>query len=283
MVPTLLVDEAQVCLPIEGRHEHHVRMTQDTNHDGPTRLEALAGRAENVPFGESSALRNVRAEGATLLAQLLPNHPQYSSTVAEVEIPSSFTGGPFTDTDWWQDACNAIGRELRTAAGQLRIRPDPQGATAPLNGEAALLVILEGFDRAARQLRSRHKQRDTLTITDEYDVQDLLHALLVVCFDDVRDEEWTPSYGGGSSRVDFLLKSEKIVIEAKMTREGLASRQARDQLAIDVQNYRSHSDCRMLVCFVYDPAGRINNPRGFETDLSRDDGPFPVRVLVRPK
>ena len=28
-------------------------------------------------------------------------------------------------------------------------------------------------------------------------------------FDDIRPEEYTPSYAGGSSRIDFLLKDEK--------------------------------------------------------------------------
>ncbi|MCU1275952.1 MAG: REase DpnII-MboI, partial [Bryobacterales bacterium] len=30
----------------------------------------------------------------------------------------------------------------------------------------------------------------------------------------------TPSYGGGASRMDFLLKEEQIVVEAKMARAG---------------------------------------------------------------
>jgi hypothetical protein len=101
-----------------------------------------------------------------------------------------------------------------------------------------------------RRLRHRHDNRATLTITDEYDVQDLLHALLRLHFDDVRPEEWTPSYAGGASRMDFLLKEEKIVVEVKMTRAGLTDRQIADQLIIDAARYKSHSDCKKLVCFV---------------------------------
>lgn len=80
-------------------------------------------------------------------------------------------------------------------------------------------VILERmfmrFYKIARQLRNRHDNRQTLSIEDEYDVQDLLHALLHLYFDDIRPEEWTPSYAGKSARVDFLLKNEKTVIEVK--------------------------------------------------------------------
>ncbi len=58
------------------------------------------------------------------------------------------------------------------------------------------------FHKIAKQLRNRHDNRQTLPIKDEYDVQDLLHALLYLYFDDIRAEEWTPSYAGKSARVE---------------------------------------------------------------------------------
>src|SRR6266567_1415906 len=45
-----------------------------------------------------------------------------------------------------------------------------------------LIRILRGFHRVARQLRFRRENRATLEINDEYDVQDLLHALLKMDF-----------------------------------------------------------------------------------------------------
>ena len=139
------------------------------------------------------------------------------------------------------------------------------------------------FHLVARQLRSRHSNRDTLHVEDEYDVQDLLHALLTLEHDDIRPEEWTPSYAGGSSRMDFLLKLEQIVIEAKKTRSGLGARELGEQLIVDIQKYKQHPDCRTLVCFVYDPEGRIANPRGIENDLSGDKDGLTVRVIIAPK
>jgi hypothetical protein len=68
-----------------------------------------------------------------------------------------------------------------------------------------LNIIFSRFHRVAKQLRSRHADRSTLEIEDEYDVQDLLHVLLQLYFDDIRKEEWTPSYAGSASRQDFLL------------------------------------------------------------------------------
>jgi hypothetical protein len=86
------------------------------------------------------------------------------------------------------------------------------------------------FHLVAKQLRSRHSHRDTLQVEDEYDVQDLLYALLTLEHDDIKPEEWTPDYAGGSSRKDFLLKLEQIVIEARKTRSGFGARELGDDM-----------------------------------------------------
>lgn len=139
------------------------------------------------------------------------------------------------------------------------------------------------FPLVARQLRDRHAGRPTVEITDEYDVQDLFHAILHVDFDDIRPEEWTPSYAGGSSRMDFLLKSEQIVVELKKTRKGLGAREVGEQLIIDIERYSAHPECKTLVCFVYDPDMLIANPRGLERDLTRVREGLDVRILVIPR
>ena len=144
-------------------------------------------------------------------------------------------------------------------------------------------LIFDRFHSVARQLQSRHQNRGTISIDDEYDVQDLLHALLKIYFDDVRPEEWTPSYAGGSSRMDFLLKKEKLVIEVKKTRKNLTDKEIGEQLIVDIRKYAEHPDCSNLLCFVYDPEGRIGNPTGLEDDLSRTENGLPVLVFVRPK
>lgn len=130
-------------------------------------------------------------------------------------------------------------------------------------------LITKRFKFIARQLQHRHSNRPPFTISDEFDVQDLFHALLRLFFEDIRDEEWTPSYAGGHSRIDFLLKAEQIVIEIKMTRQGLKAKEVSDQLIIDIGRYRVHPDCKVLIAFVYDPELHINNPKGVEHDLSR--------------
>lgn len=144
------------------------------------------------------------------------------------------------------------------------------------DGFKLLEHICSRFHLVTKQLRNRHDDRESLIVRDEYDVQDLLHALLKIHFDNIRPEEWTPSYAGASSRVDFLLKEEQIIVEVKKTRESIKARHIGEQLIVDIAHYRPHPDCKKLICFVYDPEGWVNNPWGLESDLNRKDDDFEV-------
>ncbi len=42
----------------------------------------------------------------------------------------------------------------------------------------------------------------------------------------------------------------------------------RDQLIVDIAQYKGHPNCKNLICFVYDPEERIDNPVELENDLS---------------
>lgn len=142
--------------------------------------------------------------------------------------------------------------------------------------------LCDRFHLVARQIRDRHDGRETIDIQDEYDVQDLFHSLLHIHFEDIRPEEWVPSNAGKSTRVDFLLKQERIVIELKKTRKGLGSKEVGSQLIEDIHRYKSHPDCDALICFVYDPEGQISNPRGLESDLNQQNDELIVEVYIRP-
>lgn len=158
-----------------------------------------------------------------------------------------------------------------------------EAAEPELDRLSLIEKICRRFHAAARQLQSRHANRSTITIVDEYDTQDLLHAILRLHFDDIREEEWTPSYAGAASRVDFLLKAEQIVIEVKKTRASMTSKKLGEELIIDRAKYEQHPDCKILVCFVYDPEGRIGNPVGIERDLENRESKLKVRVIIAPK
>ncbi len=135
--------------------------------------------------------------------------------------------------------------------------------------KSVLDQILYGFGNFVRQLNKRHNNRQGISVTDEYDVQDLLHAQLVVFFEDVRAEDPVPISAGGSSRLDFLIEDISTAIEVKMTRKGLGDKSIGDQLSIDIVRYSKCNDIERLVFFIYDPEYHIRNPKGLIRDVEK--------------
>ncbi len=188
-------------------------------------------------------------------------------------IPDEYGGARF-ESDAYQKGRSRMKAFLESVIYEIEKFSDEEEKAVIHNDSAdSLSRIFDRFHSVARQLQSRHQDRPTISIDDEYDVQDLLHALLKIYFDDVRPEEWTPSYAGKSSRMDFLLKKEKLV----------AAKGIGDQLIIDIRRYAERHDCKNLLCFVYDPDSLIGNPAGLESDLSRTENGLKVLVFVRPK
>jgi len=175
-------------------------------------------------------------------------------------------------------------REISAVADKLLSRLIYQETPVKPEPTSTLENIFNRFPQIARQLRGRFDDRPTLDVKDEYDVQDLLHSLLKLYFDDIRPEEWTPSYAGSSSRMDFLLKDERLVIEVKKTRDSLRDKQIGEQLIVDITKYKEHPDCKTLVCFIYDAEGLIANPTGLENDLNKlSTDRLSVKAYVFPK
>ena len=171
-------------------------------------------------------------------------------------------------------------------AAQQQARPSGSGADSTVASVGALGLIRKictRFHAVARQLRQRREDRATLEVEDEHDVRDVLNALLSLEFEDISTEEWTPKYVRGSNRMDLVLKQERIVIVAKKTRPGLGAREIADQLTIDSKHYAAHPGCKTLFCFIYDPEGRIGNPRRIEADLTSVSDERTIEVLISPK
>jgi REase_DpnII-MboI len=175
------------------------------------------------------------------------------------------------------DLYDAVGNEFWKLPWIQKAEKKPENYTSDIT---LIERLLRRFHRSVRQLKHRHADRPSIQIRDEYDVQDLLHVFLRGLFDDVRSEEYAPSYAGGASRMDFLLKSEQIVLEIKLANASLRDKQIGEQLIVDIQRYQSHPDCKRLICFVYDPDGNIRNPTGLESDLSRIHNELEVKVIV---
>jgi hypothetical protein len=140
--------------------------------------------------------------------------------------------------------------------------------------------VLRRFHVFAMDLQRRRAGRAAFEIRDEYDVQDLLHALLKMHFADVQREEPSPSFAGGSSRIDFLLRELDLAIEVKMIRESLTARELGQELMTDIARYFEHPKCKRLVFFIYDPQRGIANAAGLQRDLMGEDSR--VQVIFSP-
>jgi len=157
------------------------------------------------------------------------------------------------------------------------------GAAADGDPVSITIKLCQRFHMVVRQLRLRGEYRSTLNIEDESDVQDLMHALLRLHFDDIGTDEWTPDYSDGAPRTTLLLDHDRLAVVVKKTRTGLSRKDLAEQVRIDVERYRARGRCTHLLCFIYDPEGRTGNPRGLENDLTTISEQFTVDVIVAPK
>ena len=120
-------------------------------------------------------------------------------------------------------------------------------------------------------------------VESEYDVQYLLRSILHLFFDNIRPEEPGKTQAGSSSKADFLLFNEKIIVECKYITKSLTRKKLKMQLNNDIGDYQPQEDCDTLVFFIYDPYNLLENPRGFETDFNkRANEPFEIRTFIRP-
>jgi len=139
------------------------------------------------------------------------------------------------------------------------------------------------FHAVARQLRLRHEGRPTIEVEDEYDAQDVVHALLCLEFDEIRRETWQPGYAGGAAHTYFVAPRDRILIEVKKTRQGVGAKEIAGQLDHDTLYYWTHPDCQTVFCFVYDPEARVGDPYGLEKMLTKQVDGQRVEVFISPK
>ena len=154
----------------------------------------------------------------------------------------------------------------------------------PSSVEELLKILLNGLPRAMYPFTHRRKNLQRLSFDSEYDIQDLLHSQLRPWIADIRPEEFTPSYAGSNTRMDFLLPMHKLVIETKRVRNKSHSSKIGDELIIDIEHYRRHPKADHLWCVIYDPQLLILNPKGLSSDLEghrkTEDGSIQVKVFI---
>ncbi|QCR19561.1 hypothetical protein [Agrococcus sp. SGAir0287] len=150
-----------------------------------------------------------------------------------------------------------------------------------LDAVRVVLDLGEKFLYVERELKHRHGNRPTLEVSDEHDAQDLFRSLLRVFFEDIRPEDYTPSYAGASSRIDFVIPEIELAIELKFARDTMSDKTLGEELLVDRDRYSGRRDVRHLVCLVFDHDGKLRNPRALEADLARKASEESLAVTVR--
>jgi hypothetical protein len=154
--------------------------------------------------------------------------------------------------------------------------PMPRAATDPT---AALEALLRRLPHVARQLRCRHGDRPPFPVEDIHDLEDLLRALLAVLYDGFGLEGRTPAYAP-DHRTDFRLQGGELALTAKRVTSADDEPRLAAELAEDVAHYQGCPGCRTLICCIYDPEGRLPDPRRLEAAWSRPHDDLDVRCVV---
>ena len=151
-----------------------------------------------------------------------------------------------------------------------------------------LFKVIDKFTSAAKPLVNRRKGKERIELTDEYDIQDVLHAILKPFFPTLRSEEVVP---GKSTKqflkIDFLFQSIKAAVECKYIRDEAHARKITKELNDDIQTYGNHNDCKNLVFFIYDKEMHIPDPDALEETYTKKqtfaDKELNIFLKIRPK
>lgn len=157
--------------------------------------------------------------------------------------------------------------------------------TIPQNIDVDELIykICNNFNRFDINIKRRYNNRNTIEIQDEYDLQDSLFAILKLFIEDIRKEDYVPSYCGKNSRVDFFIPELKVAIETKMTNNNLKDKEIGEQLLIDIGRYKGNPNIKKVIFFIYDKNAFITNPHGILKDIEKmSTNELEIKVYISP-
>ncbi|TPG44148.1 hypothetical protein [Flavobacterium pectinovorum] len=145
--------------------------------------------------------------------------------------------------------------------------------------------VLNNFSNAIQKIISgRRLNHPNFIIEDEYDVQDILYVILKSLFPNLRDEDPISKVGGKSTKIDLILREEKILIEVKMIKvKDSNETHFIEQLKVDFESYHQCKWMRKLFCFVYDPYKKtrdISNFNDLNGERTKGENNFNVEVIV---
>jgi REase_DpnII-MboI len=127
------------------------------------------------------------------------------------------------------------------------------GEFASVNSDVELIVKLcSRLKQAARALGDRQHKKPGFDITDEYDIQDLVHALLRAYFKyPVRENPLPKVAGAVSTRADLCIEQLGVIIELKHVKSPTDQGRIEKDIAEDLVFYSSWTSLRTLIFVIY--------------------------------
>lgn len=153
------------------------------------------------------------------------------------------------------------------------------------NADEVVRDVLNNFSNAIQKIVSgRRSNHPDFKIEDEYDVQDISYVILKSIFPNLREEDPIPKVGAKSTKIDLILREEKILIEVKMIKAKDSNEtHFIEQLKIDFESYHECKWLRKLFCFVYDPYKKtrdVSNFHDLNGERTKGEHNFNVEVIV---
>lgn len=145
--------------------------------------------------------------------------------------------------------------------------------------------ILNNFSNAVQKIiKNRRKDHPDFKIEDEYDVQDILYVILKSVFPKLRDEDAIGKVGAKTTKIDLIIREERILVEVKMIKEK-DSNETRfiEELKVDFESYHECKWLRKLFCFVYDPYKKtrdVSNFHDLNGERTKGEHNFNVEVIL---
>ena len=173
-----------------------------------------------------------------------------------------------------------IVRQILEGQSPLESASNSTERLVPSNIDELLARVIKGLPRAMYPFRNRRKNKVAIEFTDEYDIQDIFHALLLPWVEDIRAEEHTPSFAGSSARPDFELRKHGVICEVKFVRSRSHAKGVGDELLIDIARYGNTGDWLTLYAIVYDPGKHLRNPAGLKSDLESENEKLTVKAFI---
>jgi REase_DpnII-MboI len=142
---------------------------------------------------------------------------------------------------------------------------DTDSISAPAPSVALLPQLCKRLPQAARFLGSRREGKRPYKIADEYDVQDLLHAVIRAYFKYSVDEEPLGKVGGGrSARADLALPDVNTLIEVKFVREPKDQQRIVEEFAQYLLLYTAWAPLQTFLYLIYNSAD-LRDPETMKT------------------